>query len=218
MLAARTGLYASPEETQHDLLRRLQDSGVLPREVMQMFGEVRRSGNAASHDLSGDHRTALTALKLTWQLGLWFHRTFKDPGYKSGPFIPPHSPMDESVELRAELEELRSAVARYKATHSELAHKVDATEASLRSATDESAFWENIAAEAEQAKAALEKSLAEQQTVAAAQPKSSFAKLVTAATAAAGAVGPPAATAHVVKTAPYYFTDSITQDNGGGPR
>lgn len=37
-------------------------------------------------------------------------------------------------------------------------------------------------------------------------------------TAAAGAAGPPAATAHVVKTAPYYFTDSITQDNGGGPR
>ena len=27
MLAARTGLYVSPEETQHDLLRRLQDGG-----------------------------------------------------------------------------------------------------------------------------------------------------------------------------------------------
>ena len=188
MLAARTGLYESPAETQHDLLRRLVDSGVLPREIFQMFGEVRRAGNAANHALSGDHRSALTALKLTWQLGLWFHRTFKDSAYKSGPFIPPRPPTDESAELRAELEQLRSAAAEYKATHSEVAQKLNATEASLRSATDERAFWENMALETEQAKAALEKSLAEQQTAAAAQPKGVFAKLVTAANSAAGAV------------------------------
>src|SRR5690606_14239185 len=89
LLAARTGLFISAEETQYDLLRRLQDNGVLPREVYQMFNEVRRSGNAASHSLSGDHRSALSALKLAWQIGLWFHRTFKDAGFKSGPFMPP---------------------------------------------------------------------------------------------------------------------------------
>ena len=92
LLAARTGLFISPEETQYDLLRRLQDSGVLPREVFQMFNEVRRAGNAASHSLSGDHRAALSTLKLARQIGLWFHRTFKDANYKSGPFIPPPSP------------------------------------------------------------------------------------------------------------------------------
>lgn len=34
--------------------------------------------------------------------------------------------------------------------------------------------------------------------------------------AAAGAIGPtnPASTAHVIKTAPMYFTDSITNDAG----
>ena len=188
MLAARTGLYESPAETQHELLRRLLDSGVLPREIFQMFGEVRRTGNAANHALSGDHRTALTALKLTWQLGLWFHRTFKDADYKSGPFTPPRPPADESTELRAELEQLRSAVAEYKATHSEVAQKLTATEASLRAATDERAFWENMALEAEQAKATLEKSLAAEQAAAAAQPKGSFASLATAAKAAASAV------------------------------
>lgn len=72
LLAARSGLYVSPEETQYELLRRLLDSSVLPREVYQIFGEIRRAGNAASHDFSGDHRTALTALKLAWQLSLWF--------------------------------------------------------------------------------------------------------------------------------------------------
>jgi hypothetical protein len=57
--------------------------------------------------LAGDHRTALAALKITWQLGVWFHRTFKDPAFKSGPFIPPAAPAAEPYEaadLRAELE------------------------------------------------------------------------------------------------------------------
>jgi type I restriction enzyme R subunit len=188
MLAARTGLYVSPEETQYDLLRRLQDSGVLPREVFQVFGEVRRAGNAASHALSGDHRTALMALKLTWQLGLWFHRTFKDAGYKSGPFIPPPPPKDESAELRAEMARLSQALADYRATHAQVAEKLSATEVSLREAKDEQAFWESMAAETEQAKLALEKSLAEKQSIAAAQPKDVFVKLLTAAKSAASAV------------------------------
>ena len=32
-LAARTGLYANPEESQYELIRRLQGEGVLPKEV-----------------------------------------------------------------------------------------------------------------------------------------------------------------------------------------
>lgn len=37
LLAARSGLYVSPEETQYELLRHLLDSSVLPREVYQIF-------------------------------------------------------------------------------------------------------------------------------------------------------------------------------------
>jgi uncharacterized protein DUF4145 len=92
LVATKVGLYQSPEESQYDLLRRLQDQGILPREIAQLFGEVRRAGNAASHAMAGDHHTALAALKITWQLGLWFHRTFRHPSFKSGPFIPPHRP------------------------------------------------------------------------------------------------------------------------------
>lgn len=192
MLAARSGLYLSPEETQYDLLRRLQDTGVLPREIFQMFGEVRRAGNAANHALAGDHRTALTALKLTWQLGLWFHRTFKDSGYQSGPFIPPQSPRDEArethAELRAEMALLNKALAEYRATHAQVTEQLGVTEARLREAKEEQAFWENMAAETEQAKAALDQRLAEQQCIAAAQSRDSFVKLVTAANSAASAV------------------------------
>ena len=106
LLASRTGQFLSPEEPQYDLLRRLQDVGVLPREVAQLFGEVRRAGNAASHALAGDHRSALSTLKVSWQLGLWYHRTFRNKDYRSGPFIPPRAPADEGKELKAELDEL----------------------------------------------------------------------------------------------------------------
>ena len=76
-LAARTGLYANPEESQYELIRRLQGEGALPKEVKQVLDQIRVTGNAANHALQGDHAAALSTLKLCWQLCLWFHRTFK---------------------------------------------------------------------------------------------------------------------------------------------
>jgi len=81
LVAAKTGQLVAPEETQYDLLRRLQDSSILPREIAELFGEVRRTGNAASHALAGDLTAAFGALRFSWQLSLWVHRTFKDPSY-----------------------------------------------------------------------------------------------------------------------------------------
>src|SRR4029453_15218110 len=97
LMATKVSLYQSPEESQYDLLRRLQDQGILPREIAHLFGEGRRPGNAASHAIVGDHRTALAALKITWQLGLWFHRTFNNPSFTPGPFIPPQAPPDDTA-------------------------------------------------------------------------------------------------------------------------
>ena len=48
LVATQVGLYQASEESQYDLLRRLQDQSMLPREIAQLFGEVRRAGNAAS--------------------------------------------------------------------------------------------------------------------------------------------------------------------------
>ncbi len=188
IIAARTGQLVAPEETQYELLRRLQDSGIVPREIAQLFGEVRRTGNAANHALEGDHQGALSVLKMTWQLSLWFHRTFKDPSYKSGPFAPPTPPKDESDELRAEMAALSKALMEYQAIHHQTAEQLDATEAKLSEAKSEQAFWEGMAAETDKAKSALEKRLAEQQAESVAQPKSVLVKLVSSANAAASAV------------------------------
>jgi type I restriction enzyme R subunit len=155
LVAARTGLYGSPEEPQYDLVRRLHDRGLLPREVAQLFGEVRRAGNAAVHEGAGDHRTALAMLRFSWQLGLWYHRIFGNRAFKSGPFIPPAAPPDESAALRAELDRLTKALDEYRATHEHAARELEATREQLRAAQEDQAFWEQTASEAEVAKAHL---------------------------------------------------------------
>ena len=154
-VATNVGAYVSTEEAQYELIRRLQEQGILPREIAQLFSEVRRAGNAASHALVGDHRTALAALKITWQIGVWFHRTFKNPAFKSGAFIPPQAPRDESDDLRAELARLTKELEEHRAAHHEVAQHLESTEAKLREAKDEQSFWEQMAVEAEGAKAAL---------------------------------------------------------------
>lgn len=188
LVAAKVGLYTSREEAQYDLLRRLQDQGILPREVAQLFGEVRRAGNAANHAIVGDHRTALAVLKITWQLGIWFHRTFANAAFKSGPFVPPSPPKDESEELRAELLALSKTLAEYQTAHHDATERLASTEAKLREAKDEQTFWEQMAIEAEEAKAALAQKLAADQAQGLAQPKATVAAFVTAASMAASAV------------------------------
>lgn len=188
LVATKVGLYTSPDEGQYELLRRLQDQGILPREIAQLFGEVRRAGNAANHAISGDHRNALAILRISWQLGIWFHRTFADSAYKSGPFVPPQPPKDESAELLAELAALSRTLADYQAAHHEAAEQLALTEARLRNAKGDQAFWEQMAQEAEHAKLALEERLSLAQVQGAAQPTGTVAALVTAATTAARAI------------------------------
>lgn len=188
LIASRIGLFVSPEEKQVDLLRRLQDHGIVPREVGSLFAEVRKAGNAANHRLVGDHRTALTSLRLTWQLSLWFHRTFKDAAYKSGPFVPPNSSGDESAELQAELAQLRVELDQYRAAHNEATQQLDATRTQALQSEEERTFWENMAAEAEAAKLELSKRLEAIQVQAETQPKPVIAQFVTAANSAASAI------------------------------
>ncbi|MFI3135417.1 MAG: type I restriction-modification system endonuclease, partial [Methylococcaceae bacterium] len=188
LVATKVGQYISPQEAQYDLLRRLLDQGILPREIYQLFDEVRRAGNAANHTIANDHRLALATLKITWQLGLWFHRTFANASFKSSPFIPPVAPKNESDELKAELLRLASELESYQAKHHETLQQLESTEASLNTAKSEQDFWAQLATESEQAKVALEKKLYEQQAISAVQTKSTFKQLVSAANTAANSV------------------------------
>lgn len=188
MLASSVGIAPRPEEGQYHLLHRLRDQGILPHEIYQLFTQVRLIGNDANHALKGTHRDALSALRYAWQIGVWFHRAFKEPKFKSGPFVPPEPPKDESEELRQELASLSKTLADHQAAHHEAAQQLQAMQAQLQAAKDEQTFWEQMAAEVEAEKAELQKRLAAQQAAVAAKPPAVVAALVTASNKAASAL------------------------------
>lgn len=63
LVASNVGLFTSPDEGQADLLRRLQDQGIIPREVGNLFHEVRRAGNDGDVELSLLSQSDLDAAK-----------------------------------------------------------------------------------------------------------------------------------------------------------
>ena len=159
-VASRFGVELRQEETQQQLLRRLECDGVLEREVAELFHGLRRKGNLANHDLHGDHATALKILRMAWQLGVWFHRTFHDPQFRSGPFQPPQPPASGDPELAEELRRLRDAVATFQRAEGQVAEQLAQTEAELQEALLEQQEWEALATAAEADKAALAERLA----------------------------------------------------------
>ena len=185
-VASRFGVELREEETQQQLLRRLECEGVLEREVAELFHALRRKGNQANHDLHGDHATALKILRVAWQLGVWFHRTFGDPQFRSGPFQPPQPPPAAvDPELAAELERLRQALATFQSVEGQVAEQLAPTEEQLRQALQEQQEWEALATAAEADKAALAARLTALQRQAQGQGARSLATLRQAARQAA---------------------------------
>ena len=154
--ASRFGLFTSLEETQLALIRRLELDGQIEREVADLFHGLRKAGNDATHGLQGSHASALSSLKIAWQLGVWFHRTFEDPGFRSGPFRPPQPPVDESAELKQELARLQSALDSFRANEGLISQQLSAAETQLQQALGEQQQWEQLAEQVEADKATLE--------------------------------------------------------------
>lgn len=107
-IAARLREYRDPRENQKDLLERLEDRGAIPRDAVRLFHEIRIIGNKAVHDGYADQTAALNALKMAWQLGVWFHRSYGgNKTFQPKPFAPPADPQRAGAVLAAELERLR---------------------------------------------------------------------------------------------------------------
>lgn len=58
LVAANVGLYTNPDESQLDLLNRLQSQNLLPGDVRNLFHQLRKTGNDAVHQLRGSHGVA----------------------------------------------------------------------------------------------------------------------------------------------------------------
>ena len=167
LIAAKTGLFQSGEESQADLLRRLRFERFLPSEVADLFHEIRILGNRATHRDGGTPREALNALKYARQAGIWFHRTYgNDPKFVAGPFQPPVVPEDAAAPIRAELERLRTELLASQSA-AEKAHLIAEENARARQSAEERArqeaedriTWEQLAQEVEREKQALSQRL-----------------------------------------------------------
>ena len=188
-VAARSGLLGAEPEDQAALLGRLWRDGGYDRRVIDLFHDLRRAGNEAVHQYRGDHTAALNALKIAWQLGIWFHRTFGgDRNFSSGPFQPPRPPADPSAQLREELDRLRVSL---EVSQSEAERAREAVAASeqarltaeqrAQQAAEERAFWERYAAETEAANTNLAATLATLQATAKAAPEATHRAFMQAA-------------------------------------
>jgi type I restriction enzyme R subunit len=195
LTAAKAGLLGSPEEAQADLLRRLKIERITPPEVIELFHQLRVAGNRATHAQTGDHAEALTSLKIARQLGIWFFRTFAGVPLSPGPFVPPPDPSAAATAIYKELERLRAEVAasqtdaeNSRAAADEEARSRTTAQERARKEAAERAVWEQLAHEAEQARAALAAELQAIQAVAAAAPPQAAASIVAKAEAAAGGI------------------------------
>jgi len=172
LTAARTGIYQLEEDNQASLLGRLKAAGYLPRETADLFHLLRKIGNEANHQFAGDHRTALDALKVANQLGLWFQRTFSDASYRGGAFIPPQPPQDESAELKKDLAQLQEQLQQAMATLQQEAEKTLTVAQQAEQASQEAKLWEQLAHESSSTLAQMQEQLvgmqqlAQQQTTA----------------------------------------------------
>lgn len=187
-VAARAGVFTSRDEPQAELLRRLKTEASYPREVLDLFHDLRRLGNDAVHEHRGDHATALSALKVARSLGIWFHKTFGDRGFKAGPFQPPVPPADPTPALLAEIDRLRAARDADLSAVDAARRRAEEAEARATSEAADRAFWERYAANTEAAQAELAARLTTLQAAAAALSAGQQAATVSAAEEAAQSI------------------------------
>lgn len=186
LIAARHAVYRDERETFEETLRRLSYERIIPKEVADILHALRKAGNAAVHEVKGNHANALTALKFARSLGVWFHRTYgKQPSFNPGAFLPPPEPVDATVSLREEIEALRrkvaeseDAVAAARREAEEQARARETVEERLKREAKERATWEQLAQETEAERAAIAAKLASLQIEAEAAPREEVIRLV----------------------------------------
>ena len=109
--AAYTGVAVEAHERQRELIDTLWDRQIINSQVSQLFHGLRKAGNEAAYQHTGDRREALHQSQMARKLAVWFHKSFGgDPHFRAGPFVPPPDPQEAERELRSALERLRGAL------------------------------------------------------------------------------------------------------------
>ncbi len=200
-IAARTGVVLL-RPTQAELLRAVDSRLNLDPQVRQLFHLLRQTGNQAAHELDPGigYREGLQALKVARELAVWFHRTFgRDPDFRPGPFVLPDDPSQRLADLQQQLAELGGQLQDAQASQAQQAEmaRLHAEQAQqerelARTAAEERAVYEQLAEEAGQRSADLQRQFEAQleaaRQAAAASPATDLQRFAQRASAAAGQV------------------------------
>ena len=140
--AVGAGLLADKSDSsahQVDLLRALEQRGVVKDQTAEVFHNIRRLGNRATHDFLGSRQDALEGLRLAHVLAIWFHRTFADTNtkanFKPGPYVLPVDPATKLLELTEAAAQAKAEAEVAKATTTQIAKQLE-TQAALRTAEE----------------------------------------------------------------------------------
>lgn len=159
-IASRVGVNAGSDVKQVDLLRELDYTLRLDKQVKDAFHALRKLGNPATHDMtSSSHRDALKALQIGHALSAWFHHQFggdKAKGFKLEPFVKPQDPSEKVRRLEEALLELQkqSKTAEDRLSRAEQQQQIETQKAAAEQQraermASESKVWEQIATEHE---------------------------------------------------------------------
>ena len=169
-VADRIGLSVG-QSTQAELLRAVDQRLGLDPQVRQILHALRQRGNEAAHQVNHriGYREGLESIKLARELALWFHRTFGNaPQFKPGPFVLPDDPSQKLVTLQQQIAALQGQLQQTQtaqAAQAEIAQLLEAQAAQERDmalrAQEERAIYEQLAEEASQRLAELQKALDE---------------------------------------------------------
>lgn len=195
-VAARAGVLSNPDEPLTAILGAIGRGGFAPKLALDLFHTLRRVGNEAAHAGRDDFATALNALKIARQLGLWYARSYGgERTLTLGAFTPPPVPPDPTTELRQELERLRGELEANRTEAESVKARAEALAEQHRSAeeaaarqAEERALWQKLAEEAESAAAAVKAELKAAQAAAVAAGPAKTAEFEFLATSAADAI------------------------------
>jgi type I restriction enzyme R subunit len=159
-IASRVGVESGSDVKQVDLLKDLDYTLRLDKQVKDAFHALRKLGNPATHDItSSSHRDALKALQIGHALSAWFHVQFggdKAKGFKLEPFVKPQDPSEKVRQLEEALLELQkqSKTAEDRLSRAEQQQQIEAQKAAAEQQraermASESKVWEQIATEHE---------------------------------------------------------------------
>lgn len=159
-IASRVGVDSGSDVKQVDLLRELDYTLRLDKQVKDAFHALRKLGNPATHDItSSSHRDALKALQVGHALSAWFHVQFggdKAKAFKLAPFEKPLDPSEKVRQLEEALLELqkqaKSAEDRLSLAVEQKNIEAQKAEAEMHRAermASDSKVWEDIATEHE---------------------------------------------------------------------